>query len=538
MPLNKVNYVDGQTIISAQNMNDIQDEIIRLGEKEAIQSDWSQNDETALDFIKNRTHWIDWQENEFFNGVFEDYDGMWVIGIENAKLPVLKVNNKYQVTIENESFESTLVDVTYLVVDEEGINKVYALGNLAILDSDLFANTEEPFALAIIEAIDAIVGVLVLLDQIPRETEGYRVRISGQNGSVNKLDEIYMPESYNEAKNVLINLANQVDECQTDISNHNDYIGQLQLDILNVLKSTSQNLTEAQKAQARKNIGAIGIDEGMQADLSETDESSLAFVKGVLRRDQIPGYIPMLAERVSTTDNKVECLCEQWMTTSLFDKPAMGSLLQIENINQLQAMDFQNLCIQFNNNPGSWYPLYLSSDLDGSYWINEDRTVMLLRSMNMYMIVVFGEEQPSFSSIALAETNWQYSKRLQRLHPALLPSAAVRRSELDDLNFITLEDIDFICAKRVKVTFPVHGLSVRISYTDAKGVFHENEDLPEKYKTTYEVLKGTSIILNGNYFDETSFVLPEDNKYYTKISDSEIIPLMDFEIKYADGAPA
>ena len=31
MPLNKVNYIDNQTIISAQNMNDIQDEIIHLG---------------------------------------------------------------------------------------------------------------------------------------------------------------------------------------------------------------------------------------------------------------------------------------------------------------------------------------------------------------------------------------------------------------------------------------------------------------------------------------------------------------------------
>lgn len=54
MPLNKVNYVDGQTIISAQNMNDIQDEVIRLGEKEVVQSDWLEQDENSLAYIKNK----------------------------------------------------------------------------------------------------------------------------------------------------------------------------------------------------------------------------------------------------------------------------------------------------------------------------------------------------------------------------------------------------------------------------------------------------------------------------------------------------
>ena len=54
MSLNKVNYVHGQTIISAQNMNDIQDEIIRLGEKEAVQSDWLEQDENSLAYVKNK----------------------------------------------------------------------------------------------------------------------------------------------------------------------------------------------------------------------------------------------------------------------------------------------------------------------------------------------------------------------------------------------------------------------------------------------------------------------------------------------------
>lgn len=35
-------------------MNDIQDEIIRLGEKEAVQSDWLEQDENSLAYVKNR----------------------------------------------------------------------------------------------------------------------------------------------------------------------------------------------------------------------------------------------------------------------------------------------------------------------------------------------------------------------------------------------------------------------------------------------------------------------------------------------------
>lgn len=54
MPLNKVNYVDGQTLITAQNMNDIQDEVIRLGEKQVVQSDWLEKDENSLAYVKNK----------------------------------------------------------------------------------------------------------------------------------------------------------------------------------------------------------------------------------------------------------------------------------------------------------------------------------------------------------------------------------------------------------------------------------------------------------------------------------------------------
>lgn len=540
MSLNKVNYVHGQTIISAQNMNDIQDEIIRLGEKEAVQSDWNQNDETALDFIKNRTHWSNCQESEFFNGLFENNDGIWGFISENTTLPRLDSNEKYQVIIENEVFESNLRLTTGEEIDLEGANVVYIFGNHSLVFPDT-DNTGEPFTLALIEAVEdnisVVVGMLALLDDIPRQNDGYSIKISGKViNSIKKLDEIYMPESYDVAKTVLSNVMNQMSEIENDVSRHNADISYLQLDVLNVLKTTSQTLTEDQKARARKNIGAVGVDEQVQADLNETDESSLAFVKGMLRREQLPMSIPSLLPYHFGIE-PISVPIKNWVG----ENGMFMAELTIENGNLLEQMCEKGICMSQGDD--YYIPLYRldSIDIMGHLYSDANSTISINFSQDYTsgFMLVFGNETPTLTQIDFAIVGTGLgTKGARELHPALLPHVVVKRYELDDLNLISLEDIDFICAKRVKVTFPVHGLSVKISYTDAKGIFHENEDLPERYKTTYEVLKGTSIILNGNYFDETSFVLPEDNKYYTKISDSEIIPLMDFEIKYADGAPA
>lgn len=541
MPLNKVNYVDGQTIIYAQNMNDIQDEVIRLGEKAAVQSDWSQNDETALDFIKNRTHWSNRQEGEFFNELFENNDGTWTSMAIGATLPILNCDEKYQVIIENQIFESNLKLFEELMEQESRVTTAYILGDYSLMNPDI-DSTGDPFTLVLIEAVEndinGVVGMLMLLDDIPREADGYRVKISGQFNSVKKLDEIYMPQSYNVAKNVLSNLIYQMGEAQTDISSNKDLISNIQLTLQDLLYLSPQKLTEAQKAQARKNIGAVGVDEQVQADLNETDESSLAFVKGVLRREQLPMSIPNLS-RYHFGIDPISVPIKDWVGEE--GEGAFLAQFTIENSNLLQQICERGIGISFGGD--SYYvPLYhlYSIDIAGRTYCDANSTIMVSfhNSCTSGMIMVLSNEKPTFTQINFAHLGIGFgTEGTRELHPALLPDVAVKRYELDNLNLITLEDIDFICAERVKVTFPVHGLSVKISYTDAKGVLHENEDLPEKSKTTYEVLEGTSIKLNGNYFDETSFVLPEDSKYYTKISGSEIIPLMDFEIKYASGAP-
>lgn len=519
MSLNKVNYVHGQTIISAQNMNDIQDEIIRLGEKETVQSDWLETNEDSLAYVKNRTHWIDWQESELFNGVFEEAeeDGTWVVFIENAKIPILKANNKYQVTIEEESFESTLVDVTEFV--GEGINKAYALGNLSVIDPDLFLNNEEPFLLGMLETIDGIIGMLMIFEDIPSAIEGYRVRISGPNGSAKKLDEIYMPESYDVAKTVLSNLMNQMSEVQNDISNHTSGIGRLQLDILNVLKYTSQSLTEAQKFQARKNIGAISVNE--------------------VPIQPLPSHLPEAAvvEASDLSPRQEFEIPNNW-------SPFLGgyiAAIQDEELYDMLMTD-KTLFYSFDNTiynklyPFNWEGAYALAPNPTNFY--ESFYIAPIQSDNGKMVLIRAKEN-KFNKIFLNIAHYRMDYYSRLMSADTIPPTIARLTDITNAleNLITIEDIDFICAKIVKVTFPAHGISIKISYTDAKGVFHENENLPEKSKTTYVVLKDTPIILNGNYFDETSFVLPEDNKYYTKVSDSEIIPHMDFEIKYADGAP-
>ena len=138
MSFNKVNYIDGQTVISAKNMNDIQDEVIRLGGKEAIQSDWFEANENSLAYVKNRTHWIDWQEGELFNGFFENSDGIWMFMAEGATLPLLNPGEKYQIIIEDEVFESILLDKAKIEELSEEIElpqdaKAYFLGNPSTL---------------------------------------------------------------------------------------------------------------------------------------------------------------------------------------------------------------------------------------------------------------------------------------------------------------------------------------------------------------------------------------------------------------------
>lgn len=520
MSFNKINYIDGQTVISAKNMNDIQDEVIRLGGKEAVQSDWFEANENSLAYVKNRTHWIDWQEGELFNGVFENSDGTWVTFIENAKIPILKENSKYQVTIEEESFESTLIDVTE-IANVEGLTKAYALGNLSILDSDSFLNNEEPFALIMVETPDFIIGLLVLLIKIPRETEGYRVSISGPNCLVKKLDEIYMPESYSEVKNTVTNLVNQMDECQTEINTHDNSISDIQSSLRYVLKYTTQSLTDTQKARARKNIGAISVDEVPSQPLpSHLPEA--AVVEASELSPRLEFEIPDSYWSASWPSGYIAIIWDEELYDMLMtDKTLFYSFDNI-GYNKLYPFNWE----------GAYALAPNPTDLYESFYIAP------MKSDNVKAVYIKVKEKINKIFLNIAHYRMDYFSRL--MSADTIPPTIARLADLTDAleNLITLEDIDFICAERVKVTFPVHDLSVKISYTDAKGVFHENEDLPERYKTTYEVLKGTSIILNGNYFDETSFVLPEDNKYYTKISDSEIIPLMDFEIKYADGAPA
>lgn len=528
MSLNKVNYVDGQTIISAQNMNNIQDEIIRLGEKEAVQSDWNQNDETALDFIKNRTHGIDWQESEIFNGVFENDDGMWMFMAEGATLPLLNPGEKYQIIIEDEVFESILLDKAKMEELSEEIElpqdvKAYFLGNPSTLIPSVNSNGEV-FSLVFIEMKnEGVVGLLVLLEEIPRESDNYRVKVSGQFGSaVKKLDEIYMPESYNELSELAISfpdLNERLNSAERVLNNQFYKLNSLENTLSETIKHTTQSLTDTQKARARKNIGAISVDEVPSQPLpSHLPEEAIVEPSDISPRLEIE--IP-----------------NNWSPSFL------GGYITVVEDEEFynMVMTDKTLFYSFDNtNYSKLYPF----NFEGTYALAPNPTNMFesfyiapLKSNGIKGVYIKAREKINKLFLNIAHYRLDFCSRL--MSADTIPPTIARLTDITNAleNLITLEDIDFICAERVKVTFPVHGLSIKISYTDAKGVFHKNENLPEKSKTTYEVLKGTSITLNGNYFDATSFVLPEDSKYYTKVSDSEIIPLMDFEIKYADGAP-
>lgn len=59
MALSKVTYVDNETVITAENLNEIQDEVIRIGDKldsGELQEEMQAMIDTSLGVIENGTY--------------------------------------------------------------------------------------------------------------------------------------------------------------------------------------------------------------------------------------------------------------------------------------------------------------------------------------------------------------------------------------------------------------------------------------------------------------------------------------------------
>ena len=125
-------------------LNDIADEIRTLsagGEAGvSVQADWQQNDETAPDYIKNRTHWIDKEfieilpETEIGDSTYIDLSG-------SELFPKLTPNAKCTVTLNGVAYETTAHHYNYNAYEW------YIIGNSDLLGEAGEFDTHLPFGI-------------------------------------------------------------------------------------------------------------------------------------------------------------------------------------------------------------------------------------------------------------------------------------------------------------------------------------------------------------------------------------------------------
>lgn len=113
-------------------------------------ADWNQNDSTAADYIKNRTHYINWEDVVLADKILEEND--WNDGITfdflnfHQSTPI-KLTAGYPVYID---FNNSGTKTEYIIKDYQG--RLYC-GNpsLAFPYDDIKENTGEDFGICFFE---------------------------------------------------------------------------------------------------------------------------------------------------------------------------------------------------------------------------------------------------------------------------------------------------------------------------------------------------------------------------------------------------
>ncbi len=140
----------------------------------SVQADWSQNDDTAADYVKNRTHWIE----ETFTEVFPEtsYNGSFDLYGEDI-FSKLSPNAACIVTINGTSYETTARHGSYNAYEW------YVIGNGELIGED-DVDTDLPF------------GIFVDIYDENYSSETIEVetfKIESTVRVVNKIPEIFLP---------------------------------------------------------------------------------------------------------------------------------------------------------------------------------------------------------------------------------------------------------------------------------------------------------------------------------------------------------
>ena len=252
------------------------------------QADWNQNDSTAADYVKNRPFYagdpVETVLVEESTVEFVEQNGMY--GAEFPSTFSAAVGETYKVSWDGSVYECTCGDL-------EG---ELFLGNLSIPGAG--SDTGEPFVMGVSNGQ----GIFVVTADT---SASHTFSISGLVQEVVKIDEKYLPDTVatksevNAAQRAASTANTAAKNAQTTANNAQTTANNAQTKANNAINAAtgsvkftaSQNLTDAQKKQARTNIGAgtssfsgryddlTNKPTAVQSDWEVNDNSDAAYIK-------------------------------------------------------------------------------------------------------------------------------------------------------------------------------------------------------------------------------------------------------------------
>lgn len=226
-------------------------------------SDWNQNDSSATNYVKNRTHYSYEKEIVFLpNTNLTEYD-MDGVGESAINLPsAIKAGQEYNVIFDGNTYSCVGYTNT-------NISGSIMLGNMNIVESMIgldFADTGEPFLIVYASTRAMAANAYVYTPTIDSHT----IKITYMGEAVKRIDKKYLPDmdyvNYKQYQNLT---DDQMQMARDNIGAGTSNFSGSYTDLTNkptiytdvIRYNTNQSLTDAQKLKVKANIG-IGTFDG------------------------------------------------------------------------------------------------------------------------------------------------------------------------------------------------------------------------------------------------------------------------------------
>lgn len=176
--INKMTSEQYEREFNAGRISD--DEIYLVPDEAGSQADWAQNDDTASDYVKNRTHYSEYTEGVLFSEEVSINMG----GEAQERVVGLTAGLTYSIAFNGTTYEG-LVGKEVLINDAPSI----AIGNLTLLEIEDETNIDLPIC---IYETPLYLEFGILADVVDGN---YAVTVSGERETVKQIDNKYLPKA-------------------------------------------------------------------------------------------------------------------------------------------------------------------------------------------------------------------------------------------------------------------------------------------------------------------------------------------------------